>query len=191
MRCPRCSGLDDKVIESRSLAAGESIRRRRQCLSCGYRFTSYERIEEKQLMVIKSNGRREPFDRAKVQRGIQRAVEKRPIGQSTVELVVSEIEDEAAMQGLPDHEIPARTIGEMILEHLYEIDRVAYIRFASVYRNFSNVEEFVREIETIRDQKRQAVERSTEPASDDGQYELYNEENTIAAEGLEPPTERI
>ncbi len=191
MRCPRCSGLDDKVIESRSLAAGESIRRRRQCLSCGYRFTSYERIEEKQLMVIKSNGRREPFDRAKVQRGIQRAVEKRPIGQSTVELVVSEIEDEAAMQGLPDHEIPARTIGEMILEHLYEIDRVAYIRFASVYRNFSNVEEFVREIETIRDQKRQTVERSTEPASDDGQYELYNEENAIAAEGLEPPTERI
>ncbi len=142
-------------------------------------------------MVIKSNGRREPFDRAKVQRGIQRAVEKRPIGQSTVELVVSEIEDEAAMQGLPDHEIPARTIGEMILEHLYEIDRVAYIRFASVYRNFSNVEEFVREIETIRDQKRQTAERSTEPASDDGQYELYNEENAIAAEGLEPPTERI
>lgn len=191
MRCPRCSGLDDKVIESRSLAAGESIRRRRQCLHCGYRFTSYERIEEKQLMVIKSNGRREPFDRSKVQRGIQRAVEKRPIGQSTVDLVISEIEDEAAMKGLPDHEIPAREIGEMILSQLYRIDRVAYIRFASVYRNFSTVEEFVNEIETISEGKQGRNESHREKEPEDRQYELYEDMSSIAAEGLEPPTERI
>ncbi len=191
MRCPRCSGLDDKVIESRSLAAGESIRRRRQCLNCGYRFTSYERIEEKQLMVIKSSGRREPFDRTKVQRGIQRAVEKRPVGQSTVDRILSEIEDEAAMIGLPDNEIPARVIGEMILAHLYEVDRVAYIRFASVYRNFSNVEEFIREIDTLREKKSPPEAAPDKTGADDGQFELYDDMGSIAAEGLEPPTKRI
>ncbi len=149
MRCPRCGNTEDKVLESRSLAAGESIRRRRVCLACNYRFTSYERIEEKQLMVIKSRGRREPFDRGKLERGVQRALEKRPVSQADIERVLSEIEDEAAWRGMQSHEVAAKEIGELVLKRLYDMDRVAYIRFASVYRNFTGVEEFVREIETL------------------------------------------
>ncbi|HOV39733.1 MAG TPA: transcriptional regulator NrdR [Spirochaetales bacterium] len=149
MRCPHCGKLEDKVLESRSIAGGESIRRRRECLFCGYRFTSYERIEEKQLMVIKSDGRREPFDRRKVERGIQRACEKRNISQNTIEELINEIEDQAAMTGKSTHEVPSREIGELVLSRLHALDKVAYIRFASVYRKFTDVEEFVREIESL------------------------------------------
>ncbi len=149
MRCPRCGSTDDRVIESRSLAAGESIRRRRECLGCHYRFTSYERIEEKQLMVVKSSGRREPFERAKLERGVQRALEKRPVSQAQIEVIISEIEDEAAILGMPSFEIQSRQIGDLVLKRLYHTDRVAYIRFASVYRNFENVDEFIREIDEL------------------------------------------
>ncbi|MFP4643890.1 MAG: transcriptional regulator NrdR [Spirochaetales bacterium] len=149
MRCPRCGSTDDRVIESRSLAAGESIRRRRECLSCHYRFTSYERIEEKQLMVVKSSGRREPFERVKLERGVQRALEKRPVSQAQIEVIISEIEDEAAILGMPGFEIQSRQIGDLVLKRLYHTDRVAYIRFASVYRNFENVDEFIREIDEL------------------------------------------
>jgi transcriptional repressor NrdR len=150
MRCPRCRSLEDRVIESRSLASGTSIRRRRECLECGYRFTSYERVEEKTLMVIKkSDGGREPFDREKLERGIQQALRKRPISQIEVEGIVDEIEEAAMMQGLPNHEISSTQIGKMVLDRLYDLDRVAYIRFASVYRNFKNVQEFIQEIETL------------------------------------------
>jgi transcriptional repressor NrdR len=149
MRCPHCEGLEDKVLESRSLANGESIRRRRECLSCGYRFTSYERIEEKHLMVVKSDGRREPFDRVKLERGIQRACEKRNVSQVTIEDMINDLEDEAAMIGKSTHEIPSREIGESVLRRLYDLDSVAYIRFASVYRKFKDVGEFVREIESL------------------------------------------
>ncbi|GAB4366448.1 MAG: transcriptional regulator NrdR [Spirochaetales bacterium] len=149
MRCPHCGSLEDKVLESRTLAGGESIRRRRECNSCGYRFTSYERIEEKQLMVIKSDGRREPFDRAKLERGIQRACEKRNVSQNTIEELINEIEDQAAMIGKTTHEVSSRQLGEMVLNKLHDLDKVAYIRFASVYRKFSDVDEFIREIESL------------------------------------------
>ena len=99
MRCPYCGKLDDKVIESRTMANGESIRRRRECLDCGYRFTSYERIEEKPFMVVKRDGRRQPFDRSKLEKGIQRALEKRSVATSTIENLINEIEDEAIMRG--------------------------------------------------------------------------------------------
>ena len=149
MRCPHCGSMDDKVIDSRTLANGESIRRRRECLSCGFRFTSYERIEEKPLMVVKRDGRREPFERAKLERGIIRAVEKRPISQLSIENLVNEIEDEAAMRGKTANEIPSHELGEMALGKLYAMDKVAYIRFASVYRKFESMDEFIREIERL------------------------------------------
>ena len=150
MRCPRCKSLEDRVIESRALANGGSIRRRRECLNCNYRFTSYERIEEKPLMVIKkSDARREPFDREKLEKGIQQALRKRPVAQMDIENVLDELEESAMLLGRSSHEISSNRIGEMVLDKLYDLDRVAYIRFASVYRNFENVEEFVREIETL------------------------------------------
>lgn len=146
MRCPHCGNFDDKVIESRTLANGESIRRRRECNGCGYRFTSYERIEDKQFMVVKRDGRREPFDRAKIERGVQRALEKRPVSQMSIENIVNEIEDVAVIRGKTNHEIPSADIGELVLEKLGEVDKVAYIRFASVYRHFEDLEQFVKEI---------------------------------------------
>ncbi|HON88318.1 MAG TPA: transcriptional regulator NrdR [Spirochaetia bacterium] len=148
MRCPHCFSLDDRVIDSRTLANGESIRRRRECLSCGYRFTSYEKIEEKPLMVVKRDGRREPFDREKLERGLRRALEKRPVSQMTIENILNEIEDEAAVQSKGNNEISSTSLGEIVLSRLYAIDMVAYVRFASVYRKFETLSEFV---ETIRE----------------------------------------
>jgi transcriptional repressor NrdR len=149
MRCPHCGNFDDKVIESRTLANGEAIRRRRECNGCGYRFTSYERIEDKQFMVIKRDGRREPFDRSKIERGVQRALEKRPVSQMSIEILVNEVEDSAAILGKVNHEIDAAGIGDLVLEKLEALDKVAYIRFASVYRHFENLDEFVREIHKL------------------------------------------
>jgi transcriptional repressor NrdR len=149
MRCPHCGSIDDKVIDSRTLANGDAIRRRRECNGCGYRFTSYERIEDKQFMVIKRNGRREPFDRNKIERGVQRALEKRPVSRMNIENLVNEVEDQAAMLGKMNDEIAAAVIGDLVLEKLGAIDKVAYIRFASVYRHFENLEEFVNEIKKM------------------------------------------
>ncbi len=150
MRCPRCKSLEDRVVESRALANGGTIRRRRECLACSYRFTSYERIEEKPLMVIKkSDARREPFDREKLEKGIQQALRKRPVSQIDIENILDELEESAMLLGRSSHEISSTEVGRMVLEKLYDLDRVAYVRFASVYRNFENVEEFVREIETL------------------------------------------
>jgi transcriptional repressor NrdR len=132
------------------LANGDAIRRRRECNGCGYRFTSYERIEDKQFMVIKRDGRREPFDRSKIERGVQRALEKRPFSSMNIENLVNEVEDQAAMLGKVNHEIAAAVIGDLVLEKLEAIDRVAYIRFASVYRHFENLEEFIKEIKEIK-----------------------------------------
>lgn len=146
--------MEDKVIESRTLADGLSIRRRRECTACGYRFTSYERIEEKQLMVIKSDERREPFDREKLERGIRQALRKRPVSQVRVEEIVNDIEDSAEVLAKSSHEVHTRKIGDMVLERLYDVDRIAYIRFASVYRNFGDVDEFVQEIEEISRRKK-------------------------------------
>src|SRR5574344_2416419 len=138
MRCPYCGSFDDKVLESRTMANGESIRRRRECLSCSYRFTSYEHIEEKPFMVVKRDNRRQPFDRNKLEKGIERALEKRPISTSTIENIVNEIEDLAIMNGKASREISTSALGDLVLEKLHEIDKVAYIRFASVYRHFEN-----------------------------------------------------
>ncbi|MDR1221162.1 MAG: transcriptional regulator NrdR [Treponema sp.] len=151
MRCPNCGSIDDKVLDSRTLAAGDAIRRRRECLSCGFRFTSYERIEIKPFMVIKKDGRREPFDRNKIERGIQRALEKRPVSQMSIENMVNEVEDAAAMMGKTAREIPASAIGNLALEKLAELDKVAYIRFASVYRHFESIDEFITEVRNWED----------------------------------------
>ena len=150
MRCPHCQEMEDKVIESRTLADGTAIRRRRECLSCGYRYTSYERVEERPLMVIKTTGAREPFDRDKLERGVVQAVRKRPISQLQIEEIINGVEDRATVLAKSTHEISSHQLGEMLLDALYDLDRVAYVRFASVYRNFTNVQEFVKEIERLK-----------------------------------------
>ena len=154
MRCPHCGSTEDKVIESRTLADGSATRRRRECVECGYRYTSYERVEERPLMVVKSEGGREPFNREKLERGIRQAIRKRPISLLQVEDALNDIEDQAAIIAKTTHEIPSQRLGEMVLERLYELDRVAYVRFASVYRNFEDVEQFVSEIERLGRAKR-------------------------------------
>lgn len=149
MRCPYCGSIDDKVIESRTMANGESIRRRRECLACGYRFTSYEKIEEKPFMVIKKDGRRQPFERAKLEKGIDRALEKRSVTTGTIENLVIEIEDEAIMSARTTREISTQKLGEIVMKKLYEIDKVAYIRFASAYKHFESLDEFINEIKSV------------------------------------------
>ena len=128
MKCPHCGSDDDRVTDSRTLAKGESIRRRRECLVCGFRFTSYERIEEKPLMVVKRDGRREPFDRVKLEKGIQRALEKRPVSQFSIENILNEIEDQAAVLCKGSNEVQSVALGDMSLHQLYKVDKVAYIR---------------------------------------------------------------
>ncbi|BDC95679.1 MULTISPECIES: transcriptional regulator NrdR [Treponema] len=154
MRCPYCGKMEDKVLESRTMSNGESIRRRRECTSCGYRFTSYEKIEYKPLMVVKKNGRRQPFDRTKIEKGIERALEKRPVPTNTIETLVNEIEGTAIMRAKSSREIATTELGELVLEKLNEIDKVAYIRFASVYKHFENLDEFITEVKKI-DKKRE------------------------------------
>ena len=149
MRCPNCGNNDDKVIESRTLGEGEIIRRRRECLQCGFRFTSHEKIEEKPFMVVKRDGRRQPFDRDKLAKGIERALEKRPVSTTMVDLIVSEIEDQAFMKGRITREITTSELGELVLSRLNTIDKVAYIRFASVYNHFENLDEFINEVNKL------------------------------------------
>ena len=146
MRCPYCANLEDKVIETRIMANGEAIRRRRLCASCGYKFTSYERIEEKPFMVVKKDGRRQPFDKTKLEKGIERALEKRPFSSSMIENIVTEIEDQAVMKGKLSREISTSELGELVLRKLNQLDKVAYIRFASVYKHFENLDEFINEV---------------------------------------------
>jgi transcriptional repressor NrdR len=146
MKCPNCNKDDDKVLESRPSDEGESIRRRRECLSCGHRFTSYERIENKILTVVKRDGRHEEFIRDKVLTGIVRACEKRPISLDTIEEIVNAAETLAEKS---QKEIKTKKIGELIMSKLQKIDEIAYIRFASVYRQFKDVKEFVEVIEEV------------------------------------------
>ncbi|MGM0431204.1 MAG: transcriptional regulator NrdR [Spirochaetota bacterium] len=149
MRCPHCGSMEDRVLESRQNSSGSTIRRRRECLHCGYRYTSYERIEEKPVMVIKRDGRREAFDLDKLERGLQTSLEKRSISQERVEQMLHEIEDAAVLKAGSRREITSHSIGEMVLERLYRVDPIAYVRFASVYRMFNNVSEFIHEIEKL------------------------------------------
>lgn len=147
MKCPFCSHQEDRVLDSRPLEGASIIRRRRECQACLKRFTTYERLEEVPLMVIKSDDRREPYNREKLREGILRACEKRPIGPDTIERILSEIEYE-----LQDYvmQVPSRVIGEKVLKKLKELDPVAYIRFASVYRQFQDTEAFANELAKIR-----------------------------------------
>jgi transcriptional repressor NrdR len=147
MRCPFCNHIEDKVIDSRQSKDGDVIRRRRECLKCEGRFTSYERIEDILPHVIKKDGSREPFDRQKILKGLEKACEKRPIGLEAREQLVKNIEK--SLQGSGDKEIPSSTIGEHIMDGLKEIDEVAYVRFASVYRQFKDIREFIQEIKDI------------------------------------------
>ena len=131
------------------MANGESIRRRRECISCGYRFTSYEHIEEKQFMVVKRDGRRQPFDRTKLEKGIERALEKRAVSNVEIDNLVNEIQDKAVIKGKISNEITTQELGDLVLEKLFETDKVAYIRFASVYRHFENIDEFIQEVKKV------------------------------------------
>jgi len=145
MRCPFCDSADTKVIDSRPTEEGHAIRRRRGCDKCNRRFTTYEKVEETILMVIKKDGRREAFDRTKILNGIIKACEKRPVTMAQMEEIVNEIEK--TISNSMEKEIESYDIGEHIMNHLKEVDEVAYVRFASVYRQFTDVNTFVKEIE--------------------------------------------
>jgi transcriptional repressor NrdR len=148
VRCPFCGNREDKVIDSRATRDDAEIRRRRECEACGRRFTTYERIEESMPVVVKNDGRREPFDRNKIVRGLQHAVAKRPVTPEQVAALAEEIEREIGELGVP--EIPSRAVGERVLPRLARLDKVAYVRFASIYRDFQDVEQFAEELRTLR-----------------------------------------
>lgn len=147
MRCPFCENQDTKVIDSRHTEDGHAIRRRRECDSCGKRFTTYEKVEEMILMVIKKDGSREAFDRSKIMNGIIKACEKRPVPMAEIEKVVDEIE--RGLNNMMEKEVESTFIGELIMERLRKLDEVAYVRFASVYRQFTDINTFVAEIEKL------------------------------------------
>jgi transcriptional repressor NrdR len=147
MRCPYCNHKEDKVVDSRSTQEEAAIRRRRECLRCGKRFTTYEYIEEVSLMVIKKDGRRQPFDRKKILSGIIRACEKRPISMEKMGEIVTQVE--RAIQKKSDREIPSSRIGELVIDRLKLLDEVAYVRFASVYRQFKDIGQFMTELKDI------------------------------------------
>ncbi len=150
MRCPRCSHNNDKVLESRSTRDGTQIRRRRQCLNCGFRFTSYERIEERPIIVIKKDGRHQPFDISKVERGIRTCTDKLDLDPKDLDNILRNIEDRVYEIAGVKNMITSKEVGEETLRQLYPISPVAYVRFAAVYRAFDDVDQFIKEIETLR-----------------------------------------
>lgn len=160
MRCPFCGHLEDKVVDSREARGGDAIRRRRECLACGRRFTSYERIEEVPYMVVKKDGKRETFERGKIMAGLLRACEKRPISTSQLEAIVDEAE--GVVQESPDREIATNEIGKLIMRRLKALDKVAYVRFASVYLEFEDVSEFMDELKYLV----RSRDRNVAPASE-------------------------
>jgi transcriptional repressor NrdR len=151
MKCPFCVNLEDKVIDSRTSKEGDAIRRRRECLKCGKRFTSYERVEDIVPMVAKKDGRREPFDRPKILRGLEKACEKRPVSVELLEGIVDSIEKKLINLGVK--EIQSTWVGEEVMSSLRELDKVAYVRFASVYRQFKDISELMNEVKTLFEQK--------------------------------------
>ncbi len=157
MRCPFCRTDNDKVIDSRASQDGYAIRRRRECLNCKRRYTTYEKIEEAQIRVVKKDGVREPFDRDKIKRGLEKACWKRPVADQQIEQVVSAIENE--VYSTCDSEIDSRVLGEVVMRHLRQLDQVAFVRFASVYRQFQDVRDFVEELEPMLDETNQAGRR--------------------------------
>ncbi len=148
MRCPFCLYLDSKVLDSRQTEEGASIRRRRECMACHKRFTTYERLDEMPFLVVKKDGRREPFSRTKILNGMLRACEKRPISLEDIEEVVADIEREVR-SGL-EREVASEHIGELVMDKLRELDDVAYVRFASVYRQFKDIDRFIEELQQLR-----------------------------------------
>jgi len=147
VKCPFCDEIEDKVVDSRMAREGQVIRRRRECLVCKRRYTTYERIEESLPMVVKKDGRREPFDRTKILTGLKKACEKRPISVATIEAVTDRIEKR--VQEMGETEIQSRTIGEEVMRELHQLDQVAYVRFASVYREFKDIDQFMDELKTL------------------------------------------
>ena len=155
MRCPFCGHLEDKVVDSREAKDGDAIRRRRECLECGRRFTSYERIDEIPYMVVKKDGRRETFDRNKIMSGLMRACEKRPISTAQLESIVDEVEKE--VQDSLDREVSTSEVGKIIMRRLKSLDKVAYVRFASVYLEFEDVSAFMTELKALVDSRSRTV----------------------------------
>ena len=153
MLCPFCGNKEDKVIDSRESREGEIIRRRRECLGCAKRFTTYEKIDEIPYMVVKKDGRREKFDRQKVLSGLLKASEKRPISMTKLADIIDAVENRLAE--IPDRELPTTEIGEMIMDQLAALDKIAYVRFASVYRDFQDVEAFMAELNSLIRHKKQ------------------------------------
>lgn len=163
MRCPYCSGTEDRVVDSRTSQEGRAVRRRRQCLACQRRFTTYEYVEERQLLVGKRDGSTEPYDRNKLVRSLQLACAKRPISAAEIDRLADEVEDDLSRVGAD--EIESGLIGEIAMERLRLRDHVAYVRFASVYRNFQDLDEFYEELRELRARRARA-------AIDEGQVEL-------------------
>ena len=147
MRCPYCGHAESKVIDSRESKKGINIRRRRECEACRRRFTTYEKVEEIPYMIIKKDGSRQMFDRQKLLKGLMKACEKRPIAMAKLEEIVEEIE--AKLQERPDKEMKASEVGQLVMDRLRDLDKVAYVRFASVYREFRDVQEFKNELDTL------------------------------------------
>ena len=153
MKCPFCGHIEDKVIDSRSSNEDRSVRRRRECMKCKKRFTTYEYIEEVPLMVIKKDGRRESFDRNKIISGIRKACEKRPVSMEKIEAVVDKVEKE--LQKTFDKEVKAQAVGELVMDYLHKMDEVAYVRFASVYRQFKDINHFMKELKDLLSNKKE------------------------------------
>jgi len=149
MKCPYCGSIDDKVVESKQNVDGSAIRRRRECLSCHGRFTSYEHIKENPLTVVKRDKGIELFDMSKIERGIRKSLEKRPVTEDALQAALRDIEDEVYYRSKNSTSISTEELGELVLQHLFQLDKVAYIRFASVYKKFNSVDEFVKEIEKL------------------------------------------
>lgn len=156
MKCPFCGSSDDRVVDSRESREGEVIRRRRECVPCGRRFTSYETIEEIPYMVVKNDGRREAFDRKKLRAGLVKACEKRPVAAARLDAIVDEIE--TRLHETEEREMPTSRIGALVMERLRELDKVAYVRFASVYRKFEDVDEFLHELKSLIDRAETKVQ---------------------------------
>ena len=153
MKCPFCDELEDKVVDSRMAKEGEVIRRRRECLGCRRRYTTYERVDEILPVVVKKDGRRESFDRIKILAGLKKACEKRPISTATIEAVTDRIEKR--IQEMGETEIESRIVGEELMRELHQLDQVAYVRFASVYREFKDIDQFMDELRTLAQQRRE------------------------------------
>jgi transcriptional repressor NrdR len=166
MRCPFCRHRGNRVVDSRVSGDGLTIRRRRMCTGCKRRFTTYERIEEEAPMVVKKDGRREPFDRGKIVAGLKRACEKRPVSMETIERIADRVETQVAERG--EREVPSSFIGGAVMNELHAVDQVAYVRFASVYRSFKDIDEFMRELEDLVRRRKESGRSEARPRDKKG-----------------------